>query len=786
MGDEAGLRSLLKPEFVRASLNLASKSILDWGKWNDAEGFPSAGAWEEKLLFVDKALEKALQPMQHRPNERMFWRTRPDLNKYRGWLLNRTLQHQMAVQNGNSVGHFILPEDLPKLSDDLYLFHKHHKAIGRKQGADAGTLQHYKSLAELNEAISPYEASYPLANAERSEAHSRFIKEDGGNGEAIRVAALYDGTEVIQVLSEDASRAYGSPRWCTAYQNQSTYFEEYKDDLLIVIDPDGQRWQFHFRTNQLHNENDYPIDDIAGFLNDREDLAAILTPYWEKGVKAEIETGKERWHSRDEMNLLALALSASSFKKHALTENGFLDEALQNISFDRKNDNKNVLLSIVKQLKDDPEFQALLEPHIFERGIAAFNDEVDQPKEDYFSTQNFEELWESILAVPSWKTRAITEGHLKTALETLLDSGSDNAISTFLSLVKTHVEDAEVREIVTPILMGKAFELFHSEDASITGNYMAFYSLVMSNPEWEKKALSLGINEKAFPLLDDKFASFKEEIVEDDAHQGSRRRSSRDNHFDFCVEIRRVPEWENYARQKGYYAEAVEAGHVADKFDAYENYAREDRFFGTTSRYYIKYFWANILDVPEWKKYALEEKKLGGMLDALFTPPEELQNKDDDGWGFRRKEGNNPSKTFMFMMREFYNKPGFRDNMIPYVLKALDLGKGKEASFKLPFTNRRAFVNITAEILQYAGRCKSWRDQITSDTIDAALQDEKALPKVIAIAAGGQVSHHWRSAVIASSAVPEFLKSESSYRTDPVKEIIATNPQFKEAFGCHL
>lgn len=57
---------------------------------------------------------------------------------------------------------------------------------------------------------------------------------------------------------------------------------------------------------------------------------------------------------------------------------------------------------------------------------------------------------------------------------------------------------------------------------------------------------------------------------------------------------------------------------------------------------------------------------------------------------------------------------------------------------------------------------------------------------VITISAGGQVSHHWKKAVIASNAVPEFLKSESSYRTDPVKEIIAAHPQFHATFGQHL
>lgn len=783
MSNEENLRSSLKPEFVRASMNIASKSLNNWGKWNDAEGFPEQGTWEEKLLFVDKALETALQPIQHRPNERMFWRTRPDLNKYRGWLLNRTLQHQMSVQDGNPNGNFILPEDLPKLADDLYLFHKHHKAIGRKHGKDAGTLQHYKSLAELNEAISPYEASYPLNTVERSRAHAKFIREDGGNGDAVRIAALKDGTEVIQVLTEDASRAYGSPRWCTAYQNQPTYFDHYKDDLLIVIEPDGQRWQFHFRTNQLHDENDDSIEDISGFLNYREELAAVLTPYWEKGVTAEIEYAKERWHYRDGMNLLALALSSSAFKSHALQRDGFLDTALQDLRFDRKSDNKNVLLSVAKQLKDDPEFQPFLEPHIFDRGIAAFNEEIGEPKDDYFSARNMEDLWEIILEVPAWKTRAIKEGHLNTALETLLNSDSDNALSTFIELAKKHSQDQDVREAITPLLFVRAFEVFHentaNETASITRTYMSFYRLVMSDPEWKDMALEKGINEKALPLLDKTFASYNPETG---IYEGTSEPIQRD-YLDFCNLIRHIPEWEAHAKEQGHFAKAVSDGHLSRYFDKYEGHARDNKFFGTTSRDYIKYFWASVLAVPEWRQHAQTENRLGRMLDILFD--EDLKPKRGLGF-YSNRDKNDPAKTFMYMMREFYNRPGFRESMTPHITDALALGKGEEASFKLPFSGRRAYVNITGEILKYAGRCREWRDQITTDTIEAALQDDGALPSVIAIAAGGQVSHHWKKAVIDSHAVPEFLKSESSYRTDPVKEIIAAHPQFHAAFGQHL
>jgi hypothetical protein len=510
------------------------------------------------------------------------------------------------------------------------LFHKHHQTIGRKRGADAGTLQHYKSLYELREAVKPYEASYPLTDTDRTAAHARFITEDGGNGEALRIATLEDGTEVILVLTEDASRAYGSPRWCTAYRNQDTFFEDYKDDLLVVIDPDGERWQFHFRSEQFHDENDYAIEDLPEFLNSRNGLSTALSPYWEKTVKEKIRVAKDRWYFSESLLPLDLAASVSTFKTHASQKDGFLDQTLNDLRFERKNNDKNVLLSIVKLLKDDPDFQYFLEPHIFDKAINAFNKEIIEPKNDYFSYKNFEELWRTILSVPTWKERAIEAGQFKSALETLLQVGNESTLKTFLDLVEEHTKDEAIRAIVQPMLLGNAFDVFHGssdhQETRVTSNYMKFYRLLMSDPDWKDMALEQGVNEKSFHLLDRTFNSYDK----DTGIYQATPEPIKSSYIDFCTLIRLVPEWDAYAQEQGYYARAVTDGHLARRFDEYEGHAKNNKFFGTTSRDYIKQFWGHVLEIAEWREYSLNENRLGGMLDILFD--EDLKPKR--GLGF--------------------------------------------------------------------------------------------------------------------------------------------------------
>jgi hypothetical protein len=271
--------------------------------------FPNKHPSKDILAFVDHYLFHLLGPKDMAPPGRnMKPRWRADLNKYRGWLLREVLREMEETARERKTGEaaadrpYILPEDLPKIVDDLYLFHKHMK------GKDSNIARF--SLKELNILVEPYRLKHPISHKERMEAHATFLEtstaeelqgllplgwtvseagyvykdSDVGSGQLIPrkngarlIAVLEDGTEVIQLLTEEASLAYGSPRWCTAYRERETYYEQYKDNLLVVIAPDGQRWQIHFSSGQWMDASDQNIDQKE-FLRSQRGLATALLP----------------------------------------------------------------------------------------------------------------------------------------------------------------------------------------------------------------------------------------------------------------------------------------------------------------------------------------------------------------------------------------------------------------------------------------------------------------------------------------------------------------------------
>lgn len=238
----------------------------------------------KRLNFLDAYLAHLLAPKDMAPNPRMKPNMRAELNKYRSWFLNRMLRQMVGQLSSSTVPAekiaYILPEDLPKIADDLWLFHKHIDGKDRN-------IELYPSLNEFNKKIRPFQLAYPISNEERWLAHARFlctgpktfasllpknwvtdkdfvttaegetIAREGG---ASLAALLEDGTQIIVLEKQEASIAYGSPRWCTAYRNQKNYFNDYREDLLVIIAPNGERWQVHFGEKQFRDAKDLPIN----------------------------------------------------------------------------------------------------------------------------------------------------------------------------------------------------------------------------------------------------------------------------------------------------------------------------------------------------------------------------------------------------------------------------------------------------------------------------------------------------------------------------------------------
>lgn len=289
----------IKYPYLRKTWNLAAKSLPD-NAWPDFRqhyaDFPAEGRALKKLGALRRNLHNDLLPKDSRANQNLrHEHMRADLNKYHGWLTHKILQKALDESKlaksgaGLPFNRIIFPEDLPKVIEDLYRFHKHSAAIAARTGNPAtGTIQHYKSLEQLRDAVDPYRPPpSPLTSEDRTKAFYSHLAEYGGDGGAEIIATLQNGTRIIQLHSEKASIAFGSPHWCTAYRDKKTSFNTYKNDLLILLDPDGRRYQIHFHSLQFMDANDnaVPLKDL---MNARPGLHKALTPYISKTLTDDI------------------------------------------------------------------------------------------------------------------------------------------------------------------------------------------------------------------------------------------------------------------------------------------------------------------------------------------------------------------------------------------------------------------------------------------------------------------------------------------------------------------
>ncbi|MDD3371234.1 MAG: hypothetical protein PHE27_05345, partial [Alphaproteobacteria bacterium] len=330
----------LNSQFTQASRNICAKSLTGgaWSAWEAKSYLGSDGALHDfpsgapaegagamaRLEFIDGYFETLLSPKNVAPaGRRMKPKIRADLNKYRPVLIDLVMK-QMAEQEGLRKTHeqgefaYRFPEDAEKLADDLYAFHKAFFHVKDKDEAKKtpeekkqkkvpkASLSRFATLNDFHTEIEPYLPKYPLLPEERTAAYAAYLKTEtpkeledllpegwvatertvaNPDGQifvrkegAKLVASLDNGTQVIQLLSEDGSRAFGSPRWCTAYREKETYFDHYSYNLLVVLDPDGSRWQVHFGTLQIMDATDSAYD-LSRLVEEHAGLKEALAPY---------------------------------------------------------------------------------------------------------------------------------------------------------------------------------------------------------------------------------------------------------------------------------------------------------------------------------------------------------------------------------------------------------------------------------------------------------------------------------------------------------------------------
>ena len=160
--------------------------------------------------------------------------------KYSQWTIKKYLE------SSNSTRFF---EDLYKITNDLKIYDK----IKHKLPEEKRDINKIKDPLELYNIVKPYAAQ-----------DLRLKSEKKGD-----IITLYNDNDyhILIPKTKEAACSYGQEtRWCTASPGLD-YFEQYTQDgpLYIIIHKthdeheSGDRYQFHFESNQFMDVNDKPI-----------------------------------------------------------------------------------------------------------------------------------------------------------------------------------------------------------------------------------------------------------------------------------------------------------------------------------------------------------------------------------------------------------------------------------------------------------------------------------------------------------------------------------------------
>lgn len=220
----------LKESFGAAPRDPFPSGPGDWSGWEGVPGFPVHGGPSKKLRFIGRLLHRELAPRGADEEGG----AQPDLLVYRLWLC-RQIRAEVFAPTGEGKEKYF-PESLPFV------------------------------IKELNRLV----------------AHQAFVKEKeyGGDGSARLIAEDGNGSELLHILTEEASCRYGSPRWFSSCPDPGDrFFSEYNRNLLFLLDPDGMRTLFHFPTAQVLGEDGFPIRNLPDFMATRPGLAEFLVPF---------------------------------------------------------------------------------------------------------------------------------------------------------------------------------------------------------------------------------------------------------------------------------------------------------------------------------------------------------------------------------------------------------------------------------------------------------------------------------------------------------------------------
>ena len=220
--------------------------------------------WEDDVLTEDIAAVKKNYPTISDEDFNRIIALDPTFNPnkdsvgtYGKWLLNL-----FKKGNLNNEGH---------INDLLTRFEEVKNQLVNKD------IMKYKSLEEVDDMLNDDNSYKNLSDRQKLRQTQKAVRGADLSQDATLVYEDSDW-QVYTPHTYEASCKLGSgTRWCTASTANDHYYNYYKEryggEYYININKhNGEKFQFHFPSNQFMNEEDYPID-MDYFANENPELA---------------------------------------------------------------------------------------------------------------------------------------------------------------------------------------------------------------------------------------------------------------------------------------------------------------------------------------------------------------------------------------------------------------------------------------------------------------------------------------------------------------------------------
>jgi len=153
---------------------------------------------------------------------------------------------------------FILPEDIYKWEDYFKTFKR------RKNDFPVKDINQIKTEDQIDDFVNKAIEIQDLESSDASKVKG-VSKDDKYADLKIGEVAGYTAYKIPQGTSDEmygvACDLGSGTSWCTATGNTKQWFDRYAKDgpLYIFIGPDGEKYQFHYESNQFMDKNDRSV-----------------------------------------------------------------------------------------------------------------------------------------------------------------------------------------------------------------------------------------------------------------------------------------------------------------------------------------------------------------------------------------------------------------------------------------------------------------------------------------------------------------------------------------------